>query len=136
MTARRPRSDEDGVGAFNSLLGALVILTMILVATHVLLALQRRTVVDSVAFDVARRVAVDGGMSAADAEGRARDLLHDPSAQLTWRVGDDGAIELRVTTRSPTLIGIGPLRSLATIRRTVHVRREQLQDGPTGRIAS
>ena len=136
MTARRPRSDEDGVGAFNSLLGALVILTMILVATHVLLALQRRTVVDSVAFDVARRVAVDGGMSTAEAEGRARALLHDPNAELAWRVGSDGAVELRVSTRSPNVIGVGPLRSLATIVRTVHVRRERLQDGSTGRIAS
>ena len=136
MTTRRPRSEEDGVGAFNSLLGALVILTMILVATHVLLALQRRTVVDSVAFDVARRVAVDGGMSAADAEVRARALLHDPSAELAWRVGNDGAIELRVSTRSPTVIGVGPLRRLATIVRTVHVRREELQGDRTGRNTS
>lgn len=112
---------------FNSILGGVVILTILLVATHVLLALQRRTIVDAVAFDTARSVARGGGISIDEAERRARALLHDNRATVVWRAVEDGDLELRITTHAPMLIAIGPLAKLATIERTVHVRRELLR---------
>ena len=127
MTRRRLASREGGVGMFNSILGGVVILTILLVATHVLLALQRRTIVDAVAFDTARSVARGGGVSIDEAERRARALLHDDRATVVWRAVDDGDLELRITTHAPMLIAIGPLAKLATIERTVHVRRELLR---------
>ena len=128
MTRRRLTSREGGVGMFNSILGGVVILTILLVATHVLLALQRRTIVDAVAFDTARSVARGGGVSKDEAERRARALLHDNRATVVWRSVDEGDLELRITTHAPMLIAIGPLAKLATIERTVHVRREFLRE--------
>lgn len=128
MTPRRLASREGGVGMFNSILGGVVILTILLVATHVLLALQRRTIVDAVAFDTARSVARGGGVSMDEAERRARALLHDKRATVVWRSVDDGDLELRITTRAPMLIAVGPLAKLAMIERTVHVRRELLRE--------
>lgn len=130
MTARRLTSREDGVGTFGSILGGVIVLTLVLLATHVLLALQRRSVVNAVAFDVARSVARNDAMTVAEAQARARDLLHDDEATIEWLSVADDDIGLRITTRSPMLVTIGPLADLAIITRTVHVRRELLRRTP------
>ena len=99
---------------------------LILLATDVLLVLQRRSVVIAVAFDAARFVADSRG-SAAEAEFRAQQLLHDPTATLRWSQGAD-TVRLRIRTRSPLVVTLGPLASWSTIDRTVIVRRELFRD--------
>jgi hypothetical protein len=112
---------------FSSMIGGVVILTVLLLATHVLLALQRRTIVTAVAFDVARSMARNGGIEPGDGERRVRELLHDDHAVVEWLSVVDDDVELRITTRSPSLIAVGPLAGLARIERTVHVRGELLR---------
>ena len=74
-----------------------------------------------------RSVARGGGITESEAEQRARALLHDDAATIEWRSVEDGDIEVHITTHSPVLIAVGPLADLATIERTVHVRREVLR---------
>lgn len=98
-------------------------LAIVLLAAHVLLVLQRRSVVSAVAFDAARSVARADGTSTGEAEARARSLLHDPTARFAWSENAD-TIDLHVIATSPVILRIGPLRAMTSVDRTVHVRRE------------
>ena len=120
---RQHRRYERGVGVLTTALAAAIMLAIVLLAAHVLLALQRRSIVEAVAFDAARSVARKDGASAGEAESRARSLLHDATARFEWNENAD-TVDLRVVASSPLILRIGPLRGLASIDRTVHVRRE------------
>lgn len=128
-TPESPIADrEHGAGLIATAITSVAVLGIVLLPTHVLLALQRRSAVGAVAFDTARRVALAGDpIDRADAEARARTLLGDPSATLDWTTTDQ-QVSLRIVTRAASLLpGIGPLRSLTRIDRTVTVRSERLR---------
>ena len=100
MTARRLTSREDGVGTFGSILGGVIILTLVLLATHVLLALQRRSVVNAVAFDVARSVARNGAMTVAEAG------QQDPRQPGSLTVGGAPGIEPAHRRKPTGILGV------------------------------
>lgn len=136
-TARRRR--DDGTGMIGSLAAVVVFLSFLLLASHVLVGLYARSVVNAAGFDAARQVAsrtVDHGDPAsvgaaeARAEARLRNLLGamGREAEVSWRVSPD-TVTLRVRVDVPRVgvPGLVGATGLETVDRSFAVRVEDLR---------
>ena len=135
-TARSPRSgadrDERGGGVLSAWFGLVVFLALLLFAVQVLYNLYATSVVTSVSYDAARRVAVAPGDpgAVAKAEAGARRALggYGERVTFTWFV-DDEAVVLRIQARNPRFVlppVAGPL-AFGEVDRTVRVRVERFR---------
>ncbi len=98
-------------------------LLTLLTATHVIVNLQRRSVVRAVAVGAVTNAAKDGG-SRADQDARLRRLL---GSTAIWRWSSSGAdVVLHVTAKGVPIVGVGPLRELSKIDVEVRARQEGL----------
>lgn len=128
MTRQR---DERGSGLVSTTLGTVAFVGFLLLATQVLVGLYTTSVVTSVAWDNARRVAASNAdaatIAAANADIQTRlSALHD--VQIDWQSDDTGAVGLHVRARRPMFLP-GLVTSAANVRvvdRTVWVRHEEL----------
>jgi Tfp pilus assembly protein PilX len=120
---RHQRGNERGVALISSMIGALIMLLTLLMATHVILNLQRRSLVHAVAVNAVTAAAREGGSEVEQSERVGR--LLGPTARPVW--SSSGAdVVLNVTVRGVQLIAVGPLAELATINIEVRARREEL----------
>lgn len=119
----RCRGREAGVAYFTTMLGALIMLLTLLSATHVIVNLQRRSVIHAVAVDAVTNAARDGG-SQRDQDARLRRFL-GTSADWNWSNGGPHLV-LNVRASGVRIIGVGPLRDLSKITIEVRARREEL----------
>ncbi|MFN2606749.1 MAG: hypothetical protein ABR511_02450 [Acidimicrobiales bacterium] len=124
--------DERGSGPLSTWFGFVVFLTLLLFAVQILFNLYAASVVTSVSYDAARRVAAAAGDPAgiAPAEADARRSLGSYASRVTfeWSVNAD-AVVLRVRAHNPSLVlpaTAGPL-AFADLDRTVRVRVEQFR---------
>ena len=135
-TARSPRSgadrDERGAGVLSAWFGLVVFFTLLLFAVQVLYNLYATSVVTSVSYDAARRVAAARGDPSVvgRAEADARDALgsYANRVSFTWAV-DGEAVVLRVQARNPSFLlppAAGPL-AFGDLDRTVRVRVERFR---------
>lgn len=135
-TARSPRSgadrDERGGGVLSAWFGLVVFFALLLFAVQVLYNLYATSVVTSVSYDAARRVAAARGDPGAvgRAEAYARDALGSYAARVTFSWTVDGeAVVLRVQARNPSFLlpaVAGPL-AFGELDRTVRVRVERFR---------
>ncbi len=126
------RSDERGGGPLSAWFGFVVFLALLLFAVQVLYNLYATSVVTSVAFDAARRVAAaEGGAGAVGlAEVEARQALGEYGSRVSfeWSVDDD-VVVLRVRSTNPTFLlpaHAGPV-AFGDVDRTVRVRVERFR---------
>lgn len=131
--------EEDGVGLIGTISGALVFLTFMFMATHVVVHLFATSVATSAAFEAARAASAEGpgGLSAARyaaAEARGLALLGDVGAGATMEVAPVGTERVQATVRLDSPVVFGPLvqavPGLATINRTAEYRLEAPVDPP------
>jgi hypothetical protein len=122
----RPKTQQSeyGVALISSMLGALIMLLTLLTATHVILNLQRRSLVHAVAVNAVSAAAREGG-SQDTQSARVRRLLGS-TADPKWFV-TGGDVVLSLTVRGVQIVGVGPLRNLANITIEVRARKEELQ---------
>ncbi len=135
-TARSPRSaadrDERGGGVLSAWFGLVVFFALLLFAVQVLYNLYATSVVTSVSYDAARRVAAARGDPSAvgQAEADARDALGSYANRVTFMWAVDGeAVVLRVQAHNPSFLVppvAGPL-AFGELDRTVRVRVERLR---------
>lgn len=139
-TTRSPRSasrsvrDERGGGPLSAWFGFVVFLALLLFAVQVLYNLYATSVVTSVAFDAARRVAAaEGGagtVGLAEAEAEARQALGRYGERVTFEWAVDGdVVALRVRAENPSFLlpaQTGPV-AFGDIDRTVRVRVERFR---------
>jgi hypothetical protein len=130
---RRPRSaGERGGGPLSAWFGFVVFLVLLLFAVQVLFNLYATSVVTSVAYDAARKVAGQHGgpESQARAEGDARRALGRYGARVTFEWDSSGdVVALRVRATSPSVLFpamAGPV-AFGDIDRTVRVKVERFQ---------
>lgn len=126
MNARRlrGRTMERGASSVMAMICALIMLISVLVSTHILVSLQRRSVAHAVAVDVATDAARVGGPSEELSTDRIRRLL-GPNTRVEW--SDLGAdLGLRVRSRPRSIIAKGPLERIARIDIRVTVHKEGL----------
>jgi hypothetical protein len=121
--------DERGSGPLSAWFGFVVFLALLFVAVQILFNLYATSVVTSVSYDAARRVAAAHGDPAAvpAAESGARAALgrYSPQVRFDWSVDADMVV-LRVRAHNPSVLmpaTAGPL-AFADIDRTVRVRVE------------
>lgn len=133
MRSARPRHDERGSGPITAWFGFVVFLSLLLFAVQVLYNLYATSVVTSVAFDAARRVAAaEAGVTAAmgPAETTARQALGGYGDRVSFEWSLDGdVVALRVQGQNPNFLlpaQAGPL-AFGDIDRTVRVRVEQFR---------
>ena len=134
-TARSTRSAADrerGGGPLSAWFGLVVFLALLFVAVQILFNLYATSVVTSVSYDAARRVAQAQGDSAAvaQAEAEAREALgaYAPRVSFEWSIDGD-VVALRVQAHNPA-VGLpvtGDGFSFADIDRTVRVRVERFR---------
>lgn len=116
--------EERGASSLMSLLCALIMLMSILITTHVMVGLQRRSVAAAVALDVLTDTAQAGGPSRSVGTERLVRLLGG-GTQVQWTdIGSDLLLHVRAEPRS--LFARGPLATLARIDIRVSSRREEL----------
>jgi hypothetical protein len=137
-TTRSPRSasrsvrDERGGGPLSAWFGFVVFLGLLLFAVQVLYNLYAASVVTSVAFDAARRVAAAeaGSGAVGPAEAEARQALGRYGERVTFEWAVDGdVVALRVRAENPTFLlpaQAGPV-AFGDIDRTVRVRVERFR---------
>jgi hypothetical protein len=125
----RRSSQEHGTGLIGSIAGVTVFLSLLTVATQVLVDLYQTSVVTAAAYDAARRVASGTDLDAATAH--IVELLGDAGddASIEWDVSADVVrVHLVVPTRRLLLPAVaGPL-GLDEVDRTITVRVEELQE--------
>ena len=133
--ARSTRSAADrerGSGPVSAWFGLLVFLALLFVAVQILFNLYATSVVTSVSYDAARRVAATQGDPAAiaEAEAGAREALgaYAPRVSFEWSTDGD-VVALRVRAHNPAfgLPVTGGGFSFADIDRTVRVRVERFR---------
>jgi len=132
-SADRTRAvDERGSGPLSAWFGLVVFLSLLFVAVQLLFNLYATSVVTSVSYDAARRVAAARGDPAAvtTAEARAREALgkYAPKVSFEWSIEAD-AVALRVRAENPSVLlpaTAGPL-AFGDIDRTVRVRVERFR---------
>jgi hypothetical protein len=114
-------------------IGFTVFLVMLLFAVQVLFNLYAASVVTSVSYDAARRVAgSDGGPDyMAEAEAQARQALGRYAGRVTfdWGASSDEEVVLRVEARNPSVllpVMRGPA-ALDHVNRTIRVRVERFR---------
>jgi len=127
------RRDERGGGPLSVWFGFVVFLSLLLFAVQVLYNLYATSVVTSVAFDAARRVAAaEGGGTAAvaPAETAAREALGEYGDRVAFEWSLDGdVVALRVQAQNPGFllpVHAGPV-AFGDIDRTVRVRVERFR---------
>ena len=133
-TPRSPRSgaEERGGGPLSAWFGLVVFLTLLLFAVQVLYNLYAASVVTSITYDAARRVAGAEGDPGAigAAEGQARGALGSYAARVTFDWALDGdVVAVRVRARNPSFLlpaHAGPL-AFGDLDRTVRVRVERFR---------
>lgn len=114
-------------------MGFLVFLCLLLVAVQVLFNLYATSVVTSVAYDAARRVAAAGGEpeAMADIEADARRALgrYSDRVSFDWTRSDSDVVVLSVHARSPGLAlpAIAAPSAFGEIDRTMRVRVERFR---------
>jgi hypothetical protein len=129
---RRHSADERGGGPLSAWFGFVVFLVLLLFAVQVLFNLYATSVVTSVAYDAARKVAGQHGgpESQAEAESDARRALGRYSDRVTFEWDSSGevvALRVRATSASVLFPAMaGPL-AFGDIDRTVRVRVERFQ---------
>jgi hypothetical protein len=110
----------------------MVFLALLLVAVQILFNLYATSVVTSISYDAARRVAaVDGGPgSVGQAEASARRALgrYADRVSFEWSVGDE-AVVLRVRARNPSVLlpSFDSPLAFNRIDRTLRVRVERFR---------
>ncbi len=135
-TPRSPRSEADGNerggGVLSAWFGLVVFFVLLLFAVQVLFNLYATSVVTSVSYDAARRVAAARGDPTAveHAETEARAALGTYADRVTFTWGVDGdLVMLHVRARNPSFLlppAAGPL-AFGDIDRTVRVRVERFR---------
>lgn len=124
---------EQGSGAVSTSLGFLVFLGMLLAAVQVLFNLYATSVVTSVGFDAARRVAGGGGDPAvmAEVEAEARRSLGRYSEHVVfdWSGSDVDTVVLSIRARNPsfTLPAVAGPAAFGTVERTIRVQVERFR---------
>lgn len=125
--------DERGGGLVQLWAGFFVFLVMLLFAVQVLFNLYATSVVTSVSYDAARRVAGgDGGPDhMAAAEDVARQALGRYASRVTfdWSASGPEEVVLRVQSDNPSVllpVAAGPL-AFDTIDRTIRIRVERFR---------
>ena len=124
--------DERGGGPLSAWFGFVVFLALLLLAVQVLYNLYATSVVTSVAFDAARRVAAaEGGAGAVGrAEAEARQVLGEYGSRVSFEWSVDGdVVVLRVRSTNPTFLlpaQAGPV-AFGHVDRTVRVRVERFR---------
>lgn len=138
---RRSLGDETGSGLVDSITGVTVFLSLLFLATHLVLNLYATSTVTAVAFDAARIVAAKGGGQAAEAqaEAQARRMLsryqENGELHFEWNYpkASDAQIdrvELRVLAEHPTnLLAVVPM-PYQRVDRTLVVRMERVRESP------
>ena len=138
-TARSPRSGADGEehaerggGVLSAWFGLVVFLTLLLFAVQVLYNLYATSVVTSVSYDAARRVAAaqgdPGAVGRAEADARRALGRYADRVTFTWALDGD-TVSLRVRARNPSFLlpaVAGPL-AFSELDRTVRVRVERFR---------
>ncbi len=125
--------DERGGGPISVWIGFLVFLVMLLFAVQVLFNLYATSVVTTVSFDAARRVAgSDGGQGLiAEAEDHARQALGRYASRVTfdWSATGPEEVVLRVQSDNPSFLLPVLARPVAFdhIDRTIRVRVERFR---------
>jgi hypothetical protein len=123
---RITRNGEAGVGVTIMGMSAVLVLMVMLFATQTLVVLQRRSIVHSIASDIASQVATQ--RHAASDDGYTQSivrLLGDPKATVKFKNTPD-RIVVTVHATSPSLLTkvLGPLTG---VDQTVQHRIEQVQ---------
>ncbi|MBA3267610.1 MAG: hypothetical protein H0T70_05060 [Acidimicrobiia bacterium] len=124
--------DERGSGPLSAWFGLIVFLSLLFGGVQILLNLYATSVVTSVSYDAARRVAASDGDPAAvaTAEAEARETLGRYAEQVSFEWSTDGeVVALRVRAQSPA-VGLPATASrftLGDIDRTVRVRVERFR---------
>jgi hypothetical protein len=119
--------DETGSGLLGSVVGVTVFLVLLLFAVQLAMNLYATSVVTTVTFDAARKVAGSAHGSTTQAEADARTLLRGfdaASLRFTWG-GNADVVTLHVVARRPTSLLPNVSFPFATVDRMVRVRREQ-----------
>ncbi len=129
---RAAAGDERGSGPLSTWFGFVVFVSLLFVAVQILFNLYATSVVTSVSYDAARRVAAARGDPAAvtSAEAGARRALghYAPQVSFEWSI-DTEVVALRVRAHNPSVLlpaTAGPL-AFADIDRTVRVRVERFR---------
>ena len=127
-----PEADERGSGVLSAWFGLVVFFALLLFAVQVLYNLYATSVLTSVSYDAARRVAAARGDPGAvgPAEAGARDALGSYASRVafTWSVDGDEVV-LRVHARNPSFLVppvAGPV-AFSEYDRTVRVRVERFR---------
>jgi hypothetical protein len=130
---REPGHDERGSGVFSAWFGFIVFLALLLFAVQVLFNLYATSVVNSVAYDAARKVAGarggPGSVVVAEAEARRALGRYGDRVSFSWAGTDADVVVLRVRATSPTVLLpalAGPV-AFGNIDRTVRVRMERVR---------
>jgi hypothetical protein len=118
------RRREGGVAIISSMIGALIMLLTLFTATHVILNLQRRSLVHAVAVNAVTAAAREGGSEIEQSERVGR--LLGSTAKPVWST-KEGDVILHLTVRGVQIIGVGPLKDLANISIEVRAHKEELQ---------
>ena len=125
--------DERGGGLVQLWVGFFVFLGMLLFAVQLLFNLYAASVVTSISYDAARRVAgSDGGPDyIAEAEADARQALgrYERHVQFDWNATTQEEVVLRVHSENPSVllpVLAGPL-AFDTLDRTIRVRVERFR---------
>jgi hypothetical protein len=125
--------DERGGGLIHLWVGFFVFLVMLLFAVQVLFNLYATSVVTSISYDAARRVAGgDGGATAiADAEADARRSLgrYADHVDFDWSATGFDEVVLRVTAENPSVLMpalAGPV-AFDRLDRTIRIRVERFR---------
>lgn len=128
----RARRDERGGGPLSTWFGFLVFLVLLLFAVQVLFDLYAASVVTSISYDAARRVAAAAGdpsaVATAEADGRRSLGRYQSRVTFDWMVDAD-VVVLRVHAHNPLFLLppiAGPV-AFAELDRTVRVRVERFR---------
>ena len=128
------QADERGSGLVGTFLGSVALLAFLALGAHTLISLYATSVVTAVGWDGARAIAMqsEGEGSSADAAAidEVRRRLHGLRDVEAFASSDaDGSVRLTIEADRPVLVPAALLRrsSLLRIKRTVVVRREELQ---------
>jgi hypothetical protein len=100
-----------------------VFLVLLLFAAQLAMNLYATSAVTSVAFDAARRVAAADGVTPAEAEASARQVLGEQQLTFHWDDTRDDVVVLRVEAERPSMLPHVHL-PFQVVDRTVTVRRE------------
>jgi hypothetical protein len=127
-----PRA-EDGNGPVTAVFGVGVFLAFLLFAVQVMLHLYGTSTVSAAAFDGARLMAAEDGVSCAAAGSHVRDVLgaYGARVSVTCPVQTADAVAVRVVGPSPAPLVDGFLTGfdLGDIERTARVRVETFRPG-------